>query len=54
MAEGKIIIKCKDCGETFDVYEKEQAWYKERGFEIPKRCKKCREKKKERNKDGKN
>ena len=38
----KMILKCKDCGEEFEVTEGEQAWYAERGWEIPKRCKTCR------------
>lgn len=54
MSENRITIKCKDCGNTFSIGEEEQAWYKERGFELPKRCKKCRVSKRERNKNGKN
>lgn len=35
-------IKCKDCGKVFVITEKEQEWYKSKGFEEPKRCKDCR------------
>jgi hypothetical protein len=37
-----VTIECIDCGVTFDVSADEQAWYKEKGFELPKRCHKCR------------
>ncbi|MEG1543056.1 MAG: zinc-ribbon domain containing protein [Tannerellaceae bacterium] len=43
MAQTKMMVKCKDCGEEFEVTEGEQAWYAERGWDIPKRCKACRE-----------
>ena len=47
----KVKIVCKDCGKEFTVDEKEQEWYKEKGFELPKRCLDCRKKRKaERNK----
>ena len=39
----KMVLKCKDCGEEFEVTEGEQAWYAERRWVVPKRCKKCRE-----------
>lgn len=38
-----ITIECKDCGEKFTVSAKEQEWYQNKGFELPKRCPKCRE-----------
>lgn len=44
-----MVIKCRDCGTEFAVDEKEQAWYAERGLQIPKRCKPCREKRKQNN-----
>lgn len=46
MTETKTIT-CKDCGVTFDVTPEEQAWFAERGWEIPKRCKSCRRANKE-------
>ena len=41
-------IKCKDCGEEFDFSESEQHFYEENSFAPPKRCKACRQIKKER------
>lgn len=41
-----MVIKCKDCGAEFKLEEKEISWYAKRGWEIPKRCKACREKRK--------
>lgn len=35
-------IKCKNCGNTFEMAEEEISWYKEKGFELPKRCPECR------------
>lgn len=34
--------RCKECGEFFNIDEKEQIWYKEKGFSLPRRCKSCR------------
>ena len=34
--------RCKECGEFFNIDEKEQLWYKEKGFHLPRRCKSCR------------
>lgn len=58
--EPKKLI-CKDCGEEFEVTAGEVDWYTSRGWEIPKRCKSCREaakakrqsKNKEKNKEDK-
>lgn len=35
--------KCKDCGAEFEVTEGEQNWYAKKGWELPLRCKACRE-----------
>lgn len=43
--EDDIVIKYKQCGEDFVFTKKEQEFYKEKGFENPKRCYKCRKKK---------
>lgn len=40
---------CKDCGSTFYMTRKEVDFYKEKELHLPKRCKKCREKRKEGN-----
>lgn len=40
--EDIIKIKCKDCGEEFEIEQSEAQWYKDRGWELPVRCKACR------------
>ena len=42
-------IKCVDCGKTFEVSADEQRWYEEKGFQMPKRCPRCRKNKRARN-----
>ena len=37
-----VKITCKDCGKEFTVSEQEQKWYKDRDFDLPKRCPECR------------
>ncbi len=37
------VIVCKDCGKEFTFTEGEQAFYAERGFHEPVRCKACRD-----------
>lgn len=41
--EQDIKIRCKDCGEGFVFSAKEQKFFEEKGLVPPKRCKKCRE-----------
>ena len=38
--------KCKDCGQEFYMTYKEVHFYKDKGLSLPKRCKECREKRK--------
>ena len=38
------IVECVDCGQTFLLGASEQRFYRERGLELPKRCKDCRSK----------
>lgn len=40
--EETIKIKCKDCGQEFEIEQSEAQWYKDRGWELPVRCKACR------------
>lgn len=40
-------IKCQDCGEEFNFSERDQKFYEEKGFQPPKRCKTCRNIRKE-------
>lgn len=42
---------CKDCGTEFEIEAKEEAWYKSKGFSLPMRCKSCRDKRKNANKE---
>ena len=41
-----MTIKCQDCGKDFIFTESEQKFYEEKGFTLPKRCKDCRNKRK--------
>ena len=36
-------ITCAECGDTFPFTEREQDYYRERGLSHPKRCKPCRD-----------
>ncbi len=38
-----IYIECRKCGEEFIFSSSEQSFYRNKGFEFPKRCKKCRD-----------
>ena len=38
---------CKECGKLFFLKDTEISWFKEKGFPIPKRCKHCRDKRKQ-------
>lgn len=38
---------CKECGKLFILKDTEIGWFKEKGFPIPKRCKHCRDKRKQ-------
>ena len=40
-----ILIKCVECKEEFNFSVGEQEFYKERDYSNPKRCKSCRDKK---------
>lgn len=42
VAEPRLQYTCKDCGETFYLYTNDLVFYKEHGYALPKRCKKCR------------
>ncbi len=39
-------LTCGECGNEFNFSAEEQDFYTERGFQEPKRCKECREKRK--------
>jgi CxxC-x17-CxxC domain-containing protein len=40
------LLVCADCGSQFTFTAREQAFYKDRGFISPRRCKTCRDKRK--------
>jgi len=40
---------CKDCGANYVLEENEIAWYAERNMQLPKRCKTCRQIKRQEN-----
>lgn len=42
----RTTICCSDCGRSFDITNSEWDFYKSKGFDIPKRCKYCRDAKK--------
>ena len=42
-----IIQKCKGCGKEFELSSGEIEFFNSRGLSQPKRCKKCRAKKRE-------
>lgn len=44
--ETKTLV-CQDCGKEFEFTVRDQEFYKEKGFSEPKRCKDCREKRKQ-------
>ena len=48
-----VTVTCKDCGVTFDITPGEQEFYKSRNWELPKRCKCCRQANKEKKKNKK-
>jgi len=45
-AEKFFIKKCKECGIFFVISADEKQWYEDRGMQLPKRCEKCRKKRK--------
>lgn len=43
---GDMQLTCSDCGQDFTFTAADQAFFQERGFSTPKRCKSCRQAKK--------
>lgn len=41
-----LLLKCYECGDRFTFTVGEQQFYKQRGFDLPKRCTECRDKRK--------
>ena len=44
------IFKCVDCGAAYSLTDREKGFYLSRGLALPKRCKACREAKREKRK----
>ncbi len=42
-----ILIKCSDCPTEFEFTDRDQAFFNDKGYTPPKRCKPCRIKAKE-------
>lgn len=42
-----LLLKCWECGKRFTFTVGEQQIYKQKGFKFPKRCKKCRNQRKD-------
>jgi chromosome segregation ATPase len=42
LKEEDVTIKCRQCGKEFLFTKAEQAFYEEKGFNTPRRCKECR------------
>ena len=40
-------LMCSDCGQSFNFSTEDQAFFNERGYSTPKRCKQCRQAKKQ-------
>ena len=40
------LLTCADCGAQFTFTAKDQAFYRQRGFVAPRRCRECRDKRK--------
>ena len=40
-------LTCSDCGKSFSFTQEEQEYFNQRGYSDPKRCKECRQAKKE-------
>jgi CxxC-x17-CxxC domain-containing protein len=51
MAEDQQLI-CSDCGQSFTFSVDDQAFFHERGYSAPKRCKLCRQAKKQEQSSG--
>jgi len=47
-----IICKCKDCGNEFNITAGEQEFFQQKELSLPKRCKDCRLKNKNKHKGG--
>ncbi|HEX3436909.1 MAG TPA: CxxC-x17-CxxC domain-containing protein [Pseudacidobacterium sp.] len=43
---GDLQLTCSDCGQEFTFTADDQAFFQERGYSTPKRCKPCRQAKK--------
>ncbi|MDR2426564.1 MAG: zinc-ribbon domain-containing protein [Endomicrobium sp.] len=47
---GSIVQTCKECHQAFTLDTRDIEWFKSKGLKIPKRCKSCRGKNKQKDK----
>jgi hypothetical protein len=47
LPEADTPLLCQDCGAEYLVTPSEARWFSVKGFELPKRCKPCREHRKQ-------
>ena len=43
----ETLMKCKECGKYFELTWTEKMFFEQKGLAIPKRCKPCRDKRKQ-------
>lgn len=43
-----VVTKCVDCNKPFTLTSDHAKWFLDRGLELPKRCKECRDKRRNR------
>lgn len=42
------IVKCLDCNKPFTISPNHEKWFMDKGLELPKRCRECRNKRRSR------
>ena len=45
-----IVQTCKECHKAFELDSRTVKWFAEKGLKVPKRCKDCRDKNKQKDK----
>lgn len=51
MIKEDLVVDCTDCGEEFILSAEEKEWFDSKDFHYPKRCKECRDARKEAKRD---
>ena len=47
LPEADVPLLCQDCGGEYLVTESEARWFSVKGFDLPKRCRTCRDRRKQ-------